>query len=406
MTQSPSRRGSGGQVAAGTALANVLAYGLSVVLSRRLGPEGFGEVAPLLAVMLIASVPGQALQAGVARRGAALRGPDPAAAQLLVRAAGVGAGVVLVGLVAMPALRALLDLPGWSALVWTSLALLPHTVCFACLGLLQGAERFGRLSAALVVVQGARLAGGAAGVLLGGTPSAAMAGTAAGLVVAAVLCIVLSDTRRSAASPPVADLLRGLTRDTASVLAVLVLTNLDVLLARTTLTAVEAGLYAAGALVAKIAFFAPSFVVVVLYPSLSRLQERRRALRQGLLALSAAAALSVVGAAVAAPLLPAVLGEDYAALQESAWLFAAAGSALAVVFLLVQAGIAVQDHRMAAAAWSTAAVEVVLVVTLVDTLRLLILVVLLGALLLVAAGLLLERRSPPKAPLSAPLPVT
>lgn len=379
------------QVAVATALANVLAYGLSVVLSRQLGPEGFGVVAPLLAVLLLATVPGQALQAGAARRGAGLGGPDPAAARLLVRSTGLGAGVALAVLLASPALRALLELSGWSALLWTAAALLPHTVCFACLGVLQGAERFGRLSVALVAVQATRLVGGAAGVVVGGTASAAMAGTAIGLVAAAAVCVVLAAPGPLRRSPRVNGLLAGLARDTRSVLAVLMLTNLDVLLARNRLSAADAGLYAAGALVAKMAFFAPSFVVVVLYPALARPADRARALRKGALALSVAGALAVVGAGVAAPLLPVVLGSAYAPLQGSAWLFAAAGSALAAVFLLVQAGIAVHDHRLAAAAWAVAVAETAVVLVAVDSLRSLVVVVLLGALLLVALGVVLAR---------------
>ena len=45
----------GATVAVATAVANVLAYALSLVLSRQLGPVGFGQVAPLLAVVLVAT---------------------------------------------------------------------------------------------------------------------------------------------------------------------------------------------------------------------------------------------------------------------------------------------------------------------------------------------------------------
>ena len=381
----PSR---GLQVAVATATANLLAYALSVVLSRQLGPAGFGEVAPLLSVVLVASVPGQALQAGIARRVAtsSAAGAD----RLLVRSAVVGAAVAG-GLVALsPGLRALLQLDGWAALLWTAVSLLPITVCFAAFGVLQGGERFRRLSAALVLLQLGRLVGGAAGGVLGGTAASALAGTALGLVAAAIACVALC-RERTAAPAGAGALLSGLTRDSASVLAVLVLTNVDVLLARARLAPEEAGLYAAGALVAKMAFFAPSFVTYVLYARFSRPGERRAALRTGGLVVTGSAVLATAGAVVAGPLLPIVLGEDYAALQGSAWLFAAAGSALAAVFLLVQAGLAVHDHRLAAVAWAVAALEVVLVLAVADTLHRLVAVVLGGAMAVVAAGALLER---------------
>jgi O-antigen/teichoic acid export membrane protein len=398
VTGPTSRSRSGVQVAVATAVANVLAYGLSVVVSRRLGPEGFGEVAPLLAVVLVASVPGQALQAGAARRAARLGGTDPAAARLLLRAAAVGAGVVALLLVLTPAIRALLDLPGWGSLLWTAVSLLPLTLCFACIGTLQGSERFARLSAALVVLQAGRLLGGTVGVVVGGSAATTMAGTAVGLLLAAVVCTGLAAPGRPGTGQSVHGVLAGLTRDTASVLAVLVLTNLDVLLARNRLSASEAGLYAAGALVAKVAFFGPSFVAVVLYPRFSRPPDRPTALRQAALALSAATVLSVAGAAVGARLVTFVLGDAYAPLEGRLWLFAAAGSALAAVFLLVQAGLAVQDHRLAAVAWVVAVLEVVVVLMVVDDVVQLIGVVLAGATLLVVVGTLLELSSARRTP--------
>ena len=378
---------SGLTVAAATGGANVLAYALSVVLSRRLGPAGFSEVAPLLAVVIVAGVPGQALQAGIARRVATTS--VTGSRQLLLRSALVGATVTSGLLVLSPALRALLRLDGWAALLWTAGSLLPVTVCFAAFGVLQGAERFRRLAAALVLVQVGRLVGGTGGVVVGGTAGAAMAGTTLGLLGAAVACVALCDERGGA--PASGRLLAGLARDSGSVLAVLVLTNADVLLARARLQPAEAGLYAAGALVAKMAYFAPSFAAPVLYARFSRPETRQGALRTGLALVGGSGVLATVGALVGAPLLPVVLGREYEPLQGSAWLFAAAGSLLAGVFLLVQAGLAVHDHRLAGVAWAVVVVEVLLVVAVADTLHRLVAVVLGGAIVVVVAGVLLER---------------
>lgn len=378
---------SGLTVATATGGANLLAYVLSVVLSRRLGPAGFGEVAPLLAVVIVAGVPGQALQAGIARRVAT--SSSTGSRQLLLRSAVVGAAVTSGLLVLSPVLKALLRLDGWGALLWTAGSLLPVTVSFAAFGVLQGAERFRRLSAALVLLQVGRLLGGTVGVAVGGTAAAAMAGTTLGLLGAAAACVALCDERGGV--PAGGRLLAGLARDSASVLAVLVLTNADVLLARARLEPAQAGLYAAGALVAKMAYFAPSFAAPVLYARFSRPETRPGALRTGLALVGGSAVLATAGALLGAPLLPVVLGRDYEPLQGPAWLFAAAGSALAAVFLLVQAGLAVHDHRLAGVAWGVAGVEVLLVVLFADTLHRLVGVVLAGALVLLAVGVVLER---------------
>ena len=54
-------------VAPAMAAANGLNYAFNVVMSRKLGPADYGALAALLAVVLVGTVPGVALQAVVAR---------------------------------------------------------------------------------------------------------------------------------------------------------------------------------------------------------------------------------------------------------------------------------------------------------------------------------------------------
>ena len=55
-------------LAAGMGVANAGNYAFNVVMAFLLGPEAYGALAALLALVLVASVPGLALQAVVARR--------------------------------------------------------------------------------------------------------------------------------------------------------------------------------------------------------------------------------------------------------------------------------------------------------------------------------------------------
>ena len=64
-------------LAAGMAVANAGNYGFNLVMAFLLGPEAYGALAALLALVLVGSVPGLALQAVVARR-TALAGPGTA----------------------------------------------------------------------------------------------------------------------------------------------------------------------------------------------------------------------------------------------------------------------------------------------------------------------------------------
>ena len=59
---------------AGMAVANAGNYAFNVVMAFLLGPEAYGALAALLAVVLVGSVPGLALQAVVARRTALATG--------------------------------------------------------------------------------------------------------------------------------------------------------------------------------------------------------------------------------------------------------------------------------------------------------------------------------------------
>ena len=404
MPRSASRQGHGLLVAGATAAANVLAYALSVVASRRLGLEGFGQVASLLAVVLVASVPGQALQAGIARRSAhhADRATDGSGEA--VAGAAVGAAVFLVLLALSPVLQAVLKLSALSAPAWAAVSVLPQTVCFACLGLLQGHERFRRLSVAVVLVQAARLAGGVGGVLIVNSPAGMLAGTTAGLAAAAVASCILAGVTPWHAGTALRPALDGLVRNTSAVLSVVVLTNLDLLLARNRLAGSAAGTYAAGALVAKMAFFAPSFAAVLLFPRLARPADRGRALRTGAGVLAASAALSVGGAVVGRAAVPLVLGGAYRPLESLVWLFAASGSALAAVHLLVQAGLAAGNHVLSALVWIAVALEVLVVVAVVHSVTALVLVVLGLAITLVVTGAFLELRPASRRYVSVPVP--
>src|SRR4029450_10754111 len=104
---------------AAMAVANAGNYAFNVVMAFLLGPEAYGALAALLALVLVGSVPGLAPQA----RGA--RGTT-------------GAGGAL------------------------ALALAPTALVFATQGLLQGRERFGALAAVMVAGAAVKLAAGLA----------------------------------------------------------------------------------------------------------------------------------------------------------------------------------------------------------------------------------------------------
>jgi hypothetical protein len=408
-------------LAAGMAVANAGNYGFNLVMAFLLGPEAYGALAALLALVLVGSVPGLALQAVVARR-TALAGDAawPGAGWLVGRA---GLGLLLLALLAGPGLVLFLHLEGAAPVLWLALAVAPTPLLFAVQGLLQGRERFGALATVMVAGAAVKLAIGLALVAAGFGVGGAMAGVAAGAALAAVAGLRLA----APAAPGVVDDLtppapgsatlphRG-TRDrragvqgarvgrarvgrarvgrarvgrawagrawgwaggggsgaewwqevgtaTTGLMGLFLLANLDVLLARHYLDRAAAGRYALGAVVAKVAFWAPQFLVTLIFPRLAGGADPRRLLGGAALLIGGFGGLLAAALAGADRLGLAVpvLGGGYAGLGPLLPLFAALGTGLALVQLLLFEGIATRDRRMGRAVVAALVAEVALV---------------------------------------------
>jgi len=365
-------------VAPAMAVANGLNYAYNLVMARMLGPSGYGALGALLALVVIGTVPGYALQAVVARHTAlrafspgARRAPSPAAreddadravaelwARTLATVVGVGVGLGLVTIAAGPWLSGYLRLGSLAPTLWLAVAVAPLPVLAAVQGMLQGRERFVALGVVLLAAAAGKLAAGIGLVRAGGGVSGALAGAAAGSLLAmlvALACVRPALSRAKPGRPRPAGLDRLLPlrigREVVvaamAILGLLLLANVDVLLARHFLDGDGSGLYAAGAVVAKIAYWAPQFVVTIVFPRLCTTDDRRRLLRRAAAAMAGFGGLLVAGAA-AAPHLAATLpfGQAYLAVGPALPLFAALGTCLALVQLVLFSGIATADSRM------------------------------------------------------------
>jgi O-antigen/teichoic acid export membrane protein len=367
-------------LAAGMAVANAGNYGFNLVMAFLLGPEAYGALAALLALVLVGSVPGLALQAVVARR-TALAGDAawPGAGWLVGRA---GLGLLLLALLAGPGLVLFLHLEGAAPVLWLALAVAPTPLLFAVQGLLQGRERFGALATVMVAGAAVKLAIGLALVAAGLGVGGAMAGVAAGAALAAVAGLRLA----APAAPGVegarvgraragrasawaggggsgAEWWREVGTATTGLMGLFLLANLDVLLARHYLDRAAAGRYALGAVVAKVAFWAPQFLVTLIFPRLAGGADPRRLLGGSALLIGGFGGLLAAALAGADRLGLAVpvLGGGYAGLGPLLPLFAALGTGLALVQLLLFEGIATRDRRMGRAVVAALVAEVALV---------------------------------------------
>src|SRR6266498_2541650 len=301
----PSLARAGLMVAPAMAVANGLNYAFNLVMLRLLEPAAYGALGALLAVILIGTVPGLALQAVVARHTALRAGDRRAVAELwsrtLVAVSWVSLGLGLAVAAAAPALAAFLHLGSIVPALWLAANILPLPLVSALQGMLQGVQRFGALAAALLLNAGARLAVGVGLVAAGHGVDGALAGSVlAMLLPLTLLRPMLAGRGVPSGAPPggpavpsgaprpapaTAALGREVGAAALAFLGLLLLTNVDLLLARHYLAAEPSGLYAAGAVVAKIAYWAPQFVATIVFPRLAT----EAAARRRLLARAAAA---------------------------------------------------------------------------------------------------------------------
>jgi O-antigen/teichoic acid export membrane protein len=230
------------------------------------------------------------------------------------------------------------------------------TVMGAQSGVAQGTARWGFLTAIYVGNGLGRLVGGTVALLISPTPTSAMIGITIGAWAPALAgAPMFFGHLTSRGVRPPTSMLREVLLSTGTLLAFFVLSNLDALIARNLLDENDSGLYASGLILAKAAFFLPQFVSVVLFPDLARATSHHARVRAvSLVALLGA--LTVAGTAVVPGLaLVLVGGDEYDAIRGRLWLFALAGSLLAIAYLLVFDALAQHEHGILVMIWGAVA---------------------------------------------------
>ncbi|SDI50545.1 Membrane protein involved in the export of O-antigen and teichoic acid [Actinokineospora alba] len=346
-------------VAGALGVNNVASYLLTLVAARLLVPAAFGELGSLLAVLVIGAVPALGLQTVVALRVAGDTSPGPPG-PLTALGFGTSVSIMVVALLSTPLFVWLLHLDGPGAMLFLALALGPITLNGLWYGTLQGAQRFGTMSR-LVVTEGAgRIGGTLVGLMITRTPTGALAGAAAGAVVVAfvgwLICGKPRPTRLDIAH------VRDVLHAAQALLALVLLVNLDLVLARHTLPEDVAGAYAVGAVLTKIAYWLPYAIAIVVLPKLASDEGRRRVIP---LALGLCAVLNVIvvgGSALFGELgVRLIGGAKYASSVVPLWEFALVGSLLSLVQILLFSRIASADRRSTVLTWVAVLVEIGLV---------------------------------------------
>jgi O-antigen/teichoic acid export membrane protein len=392
--------------AVGMMAMNVLVYAFTLASSRLLGPEEFGGVSAFLGVLLIANVGALALQATAARR-IATSTPDTrheVAHDVIVSTWHTALALAALFLAATPLFMATLHTPLLASLM-VGCTVGPLTMLGGYLGVLQGSERWRWLALTFVANGVGRCAFGILGILVDRSVNGAMVGVALGAVLPALVGWFGCRHVPHAAAGRHYKVFREVWHNGHSLLAFFVLTNLDVLVARNQFSELDAGLYAAGSIIAKTCLFLPQFVIIVAFPKMAQDQaadSEDRAWLKPLYIVAGLGACAVVGTAVLHELAVAFVGGDqYTALGDYAWLFALEGTTYAILQMLVYRQIARQAH-VAVYLWCAAVLVAVLGVVVADSNRMLVSMVI-GIVVLVTIPVTLARPSG-RAAVTPPLP--
>jgi O-antigen/teichoic acid export membrane protein len=401
----------GALIAVAMAVMNVTTYGFTILAARLLGPAEYGALAAVMGVLLVVNVLSLGLQATGARRVSASPGDLADIEHEVMTTSYVSAmllGVLL--LAATPLITRTLNLDSWVAAALIAVTVVPLSVMGGQAGILQGERRWGPLASIYLAVGVGRLGFGAVALVLEPHTLGAMIGVSVGAflpVVVGWLALRHPDRRRASRpgrTPAAAATRRwapgGVLRETMhnshALLAFFALSNTDVIVARSTLPAHQAGLYAGGLILTKAVLFLPQFVVVVAFPSMSRQGSGRRMHMLGLAMVLAIGVVTVLGVAVLSSLAVVFIGgPEYAALQGRLWVFAALGTLLAILQLMIYDVVARQHQRMVFVVWAAMAVLLVAAPFLNSVSGLLVTVVSIDAALFVALLLASLRTSRP-----------
>ncbi|GAB2878884.1 lipopolysaccharide biosynthesis protein [Nocardioides pacificus] len=355
---------SGGFIAVAMAVMNVATYGFTMIAARILGPRSYGALAGLMATLLVVSVVQLGLQATAARRISSDPEHVGQIEDVILRVAVRGSIVLgLVMLALSPVVNRVLRLDDLPTAMLVAVAAVPITLMGGQAGILQGERRWYPLAVMYIASGVPRLAIGTALLLWRPSETSAIAGVALGAVAPVIVGWYVLRGRHPgerSSTHAAGAVVRETIHNSQALLAFFALSNLDIVVARNVLDDHSAGLYAGGLILTKAVLFLPQFVVVVAFPAMSSVEQRRRALTRSLLLVAGLGSLCTLAVAVLPGLaMVFVGGAKFADVESRLWLFSVLGTLLAMLQLLVYAVLARQGQRSVYLIWGTLGVMVV-----------------------------------------------
>lgn len=390
--------------------ANASNYVFHVSISRLLGPEDYGALGSVLGILTVLSIPLSAVQAAVAKGTAQVRSPlaeERSYSWVGPFGAAFKAGLAIAVIMALlsPVVTAYLHLGSWATALLMSAYVVPAVLLAVTRGALQGEIRFKELAMASLFPVVIRLGAGLPIVALGGGVPGATLATVLGDVGGLALAMWLLARRqeiRLGLDAVVRPFLKEVAPVALGLLAMWVLIELDLIMARHYLPEDEAGNYAAAGLLARAVLFIPGAVSLIALPHFSVLGARGREAYRWLVVSSAA----VVGLGVAAALVLSTMrglaigitfGSEFSPAAQFLPVLSLAMVGMGLANLMIFFHIAAES-RVAHLLWFAVALEAAAMVLFHGSGQVLASIVVLGAWPVAALGFLTARSvalSPP-----------
>jgi O-antigen/teichoic acid export membrane protein len=358
-----------------TFLASATNYVSTLIFSRVLSPESFGDLTALLALTVVVAVPTGAAQTVIAERLAVAEheGDYTRSAYLIRHAvAHIGLYAFVLGLLYVPAIplvQSALDLQA----IGPALALAPMLVLSfftpLAFGILQGLERFVALGLVLLFIAFSRIAFGVPWALAEGGAGGALLGQALGnaLALLAVGWFARERLLRAGTGAATAGIFRRPDQRalaaSGAFMGFALLSNLDIVLAKLLLDGREAGQYAVLATIGKIIVFLPGSIALVMVPNAARARHTTGSAASvlrtaGLLVLLTALVFAVPAGLEPRLVIETMFGSRYVAATDGVLPCVIAGSGLALLNVLVVYTVAIQDRRWIALLLGAVVVQV------------------------------------------------
>lgn len=262
-------------------VANVGNYVFHVFMSRSLGPADYGILASLLSVFLIVSVPVGAIQTSITKYTSHFKAQgqyekiNGLLSGLVKRLSLVGVAGFGILALASGYMASFLHLPSRIPIFLVGASLMLCFLLPAVLGVLQGLQKFNDLASNMILQVSSKLTLAIPLVYLGLSVNGALAGCVvaplAGFLFALVPLSFLSKQYGTTNPLNFSEIYRYAFPVLITLLFFMVLINIDVVLVKHFFAPSQAGYYSAASVLAKVIFYLPGAIGIVMFPRISEL---------------------------------------------------------------------------------------------------------------------------------------